>query len=241
MTILYCDICGTSYPETEDCCPVCGYSRALTEETPYSSHTHSVSEKVRGGRYSKKNVLKRMKMQEEQETENQRAEELKRSLDAFAAEAAAEKAEAVEDSIAEAEVEVPAAVQTATEPDQQEVVQEVPVWNDLIEAMVDEELASAEEEPQAEAEAESIPDAPEMEQVTAALESLPSVAMDIEEVAKNAGNARGANMVLLGMAARYLQILTPDQLCDAIRTIFARKGEAVVEANIKAFQAGYGE
>ncbi len=87
----------------------------------------------------------------------------------------------------------------------------------------------------------NIPNYPEMADVTAALESLPSVAMDIEEVAKNSGNARGANMVLLGMAARYLQILTPDQLCDAIRTIFARKGEAVVEANIKAFQAGYGE
>ena len=87
----------------------------------------------------------------------------------------------------------------------------------------------------------NIPNYPEMTDVTAALESLPSVAMDIEEVAKTAGNARGANMVLLGMAARYLQILTPDQLCDAIRTIFARKGEAVVEANIKAFQAGYGE
>ena len=87
----------------------------------------------------------------------------------------------------------------------------------------------------------NIPNYPEMTDVTTALESLPSVAMDIEEVAKNAGNARGANMVLLGMAARYLQILTPDQLCDAIRTIFARKGEAVVEANIKAFQAGYGE
>ena len=87
----------------------------------------------------------------------------------------------------------------------------------------------------------NIPNYPEMADVTAALECLPSVAMDIEEVAKTAGNARGANMVLLGMAARYLQILTPDQLCDAIRTIFARKGEAVVEANIKAFQAGYGE
>ena len=87
----------------------------------------------------------------------------------------------------------------------------------------------------------NIPNYPEMADVTAALECLPSVAMDIEEVAKTAGNARGANMVLLGMAARYLQILTPNQLCDAIRTIFARKGEAVVEANIKAFQAGYGE
>ena len=87
----------------------------------------------------------------------------------------------------------------------------------------------------------NIPNYPDFEAVSAALAKLPSVAMDIEEVAKNAGNARGANMVLLGMAARHLEILTPDQLCDAIRTIFARKGEAIVEANIKAFQAGYGE
>ena len=27
-----CDICGTAYPETEDCCPVCGYSRDLKVE-----------------------------------------------------------------------------------------------------------------------------------------------------------------------------------------------------------------
>jgi indolepyruvate ferredoxin oxidoreductase beta subunit len=43
------------------------------------------------------------------------------------------------------------------------------------------------------------------------------------------------------MAARHLQILNTDELRDAIRTIFARKGDAVVEANLKAFQAGLGE
>ena len=63
------------------------------------------------------------------------------------------------------------------------------------------------------------------------------VQLDIEQVAKEAGNARGANVVLLGKAARYLEIVTPEQLREAVATIFARKGEAVVEANLKAFDA----
>ena len=88
----------------------------------------------------------------------------------------------------------------------------------------------------------NIPNYPEMSDVQAELDKLPSVdMMDIDAVAKDAGNPRGANMVLLGMAARHLQILGADELRDAIRTIFARKGEAVVEANLKAFQAGLGE
>jgi indolepyruvate ferredoxin oxidoreductase beta subunit len=45
-------------------------------------------------------------------------------------------------------------------------------------------------------------------------------------------------MVLLGMAAPYIEILTVGQLRKAIATVFARKGEAVVEANLKAFDAG---
>lgn len=88
----------------------------------------------------------------------------------------------------------------------------------------------------------NIPDYPDTDTLMAELGALPAVdMMDIDAVAKDAGNARGANMVLLGMAARYLQILGADELRDAIRTVFARKGEAVVEANLKAFQAGLGE
>ena len=63
MTTLYCDICGASFPDTEEQCPICGSARALPDETPYSGHTHSKVYKVRGGRYSKKNVDKRMKQQ----------------------------------------------------------------------------------------------------------------------------------------------------------------------------------
>mgnify|MGYP003289910696 CR=1 FL=1 len=86
----------------------------------------------------------------------------------------------------------------------------------------------------------NIPNYPEMATVQQELAALPAVdMMDIDAVAKSVGNPRGANMVLLGMAARHIQILSVQELKDAIRTIFSRKGEAVVEANLKAFQAGF--
>ena len=86
----------------------------------------------------------------------------------------------------------------------------------------------------------NIPNYPEMASVQQELAVLPAVdIMDIDAVAKSVGNPRGANMVLLGMAARHIQILSVQELKDAIRTIFSRKGEAVVEANLKAFQAGF--
>lgn len=85
----------------------------------------------------------------------------------------------------------------------------------------------------------NIPDYPDTDTLMAELAALPAVdMMDIDAVARDAGNPRGANMVLLGMAARYFSILSPQELQDAIRTVFARKGESVVEANLKAFRAG---
>lgn len=85
----------------------------------------------------------------------------------------------------------------------------------------------------------NIPNYPQEETLVAELAALPSVdKMDIDAVAKEAGNPRGANMVLLGMAARHFQILSAQELQDAICTVFARKGESVVEANLKAFRAG---
>ena len=84
----------------------------------------------------------------------------------------------------------------------------------------------------------NIPNYPEEKNLFEELAALPHVVqLDIEQVAKEAGNARGANVVLLGKAARYLEIVTPEQLREAVATIFARKGEAVVEANLKAFNA----
>lgn len=85
----------------------------------------------------------------------------------------------------------------------------------------------------------NIPNYPAEEDVLAEVRALPSAVMlDIETVAQEAGNPRGANMVLLGMAAPFIGILSVEQLREAIAVVFARKGEAVVEGNLKAFDLG---
>lgn len=85
----------------------------------------------------------------------------------------------------------------------------------------------------------NIPNYPDEATLQAELDALPSVVkLDIDSVAKEAGNPRGANMVLLGMAAPYIGILSVEQLRNAISVIFARKGEAIVESNLKAFDMG---
>ena len=82
----------------------------------------------------------------------------------------------------------------------------------------------------------NIPNYPDEAEVQRALDSLPHcVKVDIDEAAKNAGNPKGANIVLLGAAAPYLEILSADQLRKAIAAVFAPKGDAVVQANLKCF------
>jgi len=86
----------------------------------------------------------------------------------------------------------------------------------------------------------NIPDYPEMDKLMAELDRLPHVvALDVDTLAKDLGNPRGANMVLLGATAALLDILDPQPFREGIRRIFARKGEAIVESNIKAFDAGF--
>ena len=85
----------------------------------------------------------------------------------------------------------------------------------------------------------NIPDYPSMESVLAELGRQPHVvALDVDAIAKDLGMPRAANMVLLGAMAALLGILEPDALREGIRRVFARKGDAVVESNIKAFDAG---
>ena len=85
----------------------------------------------------------------------------------------------------------------------------------------------------------NIPDYPEEAAVLAELDALPQVRRcDIEALAREAGFPKSANMVLLGLAAPFLGLLTPDQLLDAVGRVFARKGEAVVQANQAAFRLG---
>ena len=50
---------------------------------------------------------------------------------------------------------------------------------------------------------------------------------------------KSANVILLGMAAKYIEILSPEQLRESIKRIFAPKGEQMVESNLKAFDYGF--
>ena len=61
--------------------------------------------------------------------------------------------------------------------------------------------------------------------------------IDIESLAKENNIPRSANMILLGAAQKALDI-EYSKLEDAIRRVFGRKGDAVVEANIKALALG---
>ena len=84
----------------------------------------------------------------------------------------------------------------------------------------------------------NIPNYPDMNDINTDLEKLPNViSIDIEQMAKDNGVPRSANVILLGAAQKALGI-EYSKLEDAIRRVFGRKGEAIVEANIKALALG---
>lgn len=56
-------------------------------------------------------------------------------------------------------------------------------------------------------------------------------------LAKEAGSAKTYNVVMLGAVAPYLEIPV-EELEKAIEVFFSRKGEEMVEMNIKAFRLG---
>jgi len=79
---------------------------------------------------------------------------------------------------------------------------------------------------------------PELEDVLKDIWKLPHyVTIDAEKVAKEQGSVKAANIVVLGAATPYLDIKF-ESLEDAIRTVFARKGEDMVKLNLKALRAG---
>ncbi len=85
----------------------------------------------------------------------------------------------------------------------------------------------------------NIPTYPDKDALMAELHSRKNVvAFDVDALAKEIGSLRAANMILLGAAAHYIDI-APERIELGIKTIFARKGDTVVESNIKAFRAGF--
>ena len=86
---------------------------------------------------------------------------------------------------------------------------------------------------------QNIPNYPEIIRVLDALHRLPrAIVLDADATAKEMKSPRSANMVLLGATSSVMGLLNPDKLRDGIRRIFARKGDAIVDANLTAFDAG---
>lgn len=84
----------------------------------------------------------------------------------------------------------------------------------------------------------NIPDYPDLDTLMQRIEALPHhVALDVAAIASVATSPRAANIVLLGAAAPFLGIDIA-KIEDGIHSVFARKGDDIVEMNIKAFRAG---
>lgn len=79
---------------------------------------------------------------------------------------------------------------------------------------------------------------PDISAVLDELRALPRrLLLDADTLAREAGNLRAANMVLVG-AASALMPLPHERLEAEIGALFSRKGPAVVEANLAAFRKG---
>ena len=81
MNKVICDVCGTDYPETSSQCPICGCARGEEGQTSAGNSSQEETRSytyVKGGRFSKSNVRKRLKAQARQAAE--REEEARRKI-----------------------------------------------------------------------------------------------------------------------------------------------------------------
>jgi indolepyruvate ferredoxin oxidoreductase beta subunit len=84
----------------------------------------------------------------------------------------------------------------------------------------------------------NIPGYPDVAKVLDEIRALPAHRLiDAEGLAKEAGTARCANMVILGAGAPFLGI-SSEALRAGIEAVFGGKGRDVVETNVRGFRLG---
>jgi len=84
----------------------------------------------------------------------------------------------------------------------------------------------------------NIPNYPPEEDVYQEIKKIPHhVLFDADVIAKEIKASRSMNIVVLGAAIKHLGF-SQAEIEAAIRSIFAAKGELIVEANLRALQAG---
>jgi indolepyruvate ferredoxin oxidoreductase beta subunit len=84
----------------------------------------------------------------------------------------------------------------------------------------------------------NIPDYPSIEGIIAEIKKLRNhIILDADSIAKETGSARAGNIVILGAASKFIDMKF-ESLENSIIQLFRRKGEEVVESNLKALRAG---
>jgi len=84
----------------------------------------------------------------------------------------------------------------------------------------------------------NIPNYPPIETILSEIKKLPNhVLIDADNIAKELGSKKSANIVILGAASPYLDIPF-EILISAINKIFKNKGQNVIDFNVKALEAG---
>jgi len=79
---------------------------------------------------------------------------------------------------------------------------------------------------------------PELDDVVEKIKSLPhNVILNADAIAADIGSRRSSNIVMLGAASHFIN-MNFDSLKEGLRQIFGKKGDAIVEINIKALEAG---
>lgn len=84
----------------------------------------------------------------------------------------------------------------------------------------------------------NIPNYPDIDEIMDSIANVSgSLAIDADAIATEAKNKRGMNMVMTGAASPFLSV-TFEAVVEAVRRVFARKGDDIVAANIAALEVG---
>jgi indolepyruvate ferredoxin oxidoreductase beta subunit len=84
----------------------------------------------------------------------------------------------------------------------------------------------------------NIPDYPSLDEIMKEIKKVKNhIIIDADLIAKESGSARSGNMVILGAASPFID-MPFERLENAIRELFRRKGEQMIESNLKALMAG---
>jgi indolepyruvate ferredoxin oxidoreductase beta subunit len=84
----------------------------------------------------------------------------------------------------------------------------------------------------------NIPDYPDVNEILKEIRKIKNhIIIDADLIAKESGSARSGNIVILGAASAFID-MPFKSLEEAIRKLFGKKGDDIVEVNLKALNAG---